>query len=117
MKVLKRTELPQYQGYQQGAESDPLIPLRRADGHGGDSTPTPAGKGLLDEVADLAGLSKRQLYCISVGGVVFKIFAAGVLYLAYKHHVGPWSLADAEPAAAAAAAAATAAHVQGHPLY
>jgi hypothetical protein len=75
------------------SESKPLIPILPLEDPREPATQQSEDEShnILDEVAELAGLSKRQLYWISVGGIVFKICAVCLVYLAYKHHIGPFS--------------------------
>eukprot|EP01051_Picozoa_sp_SAG22_P013480 SAG22_NODE_1514_length_4253_cov_1.546943_3_plen_103_part_00 len=84
----------------QGGERAPLIPLRppgdgdeRGGGKPGTGQPT-----LLDEVAELAGVTTRQLFWASAAGIVIKLLAVVGLYLAYKHHLGPFGGAAASGA-------------------
>eukprot|EP01052_Picozoa_sp_SAG31_P004485 SAG31_NODE_186_length_20918_cov_26.890917_13_plen_112_part_00 len=87
--------------YGTSAEAQPLI-LPLASGQQHDSTSlactkspaVPDARGLIEELSELVGLSKQQLYLVSILGIIFKVFAACLLYLAYKHHLGPFAVAS-----------------------
>ena len=95
-----------YDGAYQSTETRPLIPLAPTANNNIRSIAVAsedvAKRGVVDELSELAGLSKRQLYWISIFGIVFKVVAAGLLYFAYKHRIGPFATVPESDAAVVA---------------